>query len=119
MKNTDTMEKRKLKRRQLIYYLRVVERATGVLVGRLVDITTEGIMLVSGEALPTGREYDLKLEPPGGDDLGGAVYFKAKSMWTHPDANPEFFDTGFQFITVSPDDVKQIQQLIRELELPS
>jgi hypothetical protein len=40
-------EKRKLKRRQLIYYLRVLDRDSGALVGRLVDITTEGVMLLS------------------------------------------------------------------------
>jgi hypothetical protein len=40
-------EKRKLKRRHLIYYLRVFEKNTDTLLGYLVDITPEGIMIMS------------------------------------------------------------------------
>ena len=39
-------ERRRLKRRHLIYYLRVFNQATDQLIGHLVDLTTEGTLTV-------------------------------------------------------------------------
>ncbi len=40
-------EKRKFRRRQIIYYLRVFDQSTDQLLGHLVNITSEGAMIIS------------------------------------------------------------------------
>ena len=54
-------EKRKLNRRHLIYYLRVFDRDTSILIGHLVDITAEGIMLISEDPIETDNIFQLKM----------------------------------------------------------
>ena len=90
-------EQRRLKRRKLIYYLRVEDLSAGRPLGRLVDITTEGFMLVSSQAIPAGKEYRLALVLPPNPDAPGRIEFSARSLWSGKDVNPEFHDTGFAF----------------------
>ena len=54
---------RKAPRRHLIYYLRVYDRASGQQLGHLVDLTTEGVMLVSEEKLEKGV-HSLRMDLP-------------------------------------------------------
>ena len=57
-------EKREIKRRHLIYYLRVFDRKTDQLLGHLVNITPQGIMLISEESLATDTTFQLRMKLP-------------------------------------------------------
>ena len=54
-------EKRIFKRRQLIYYMKVLEQDTDRLFGFLVDITTEGIMIMCETPAEMDKTYRLKI----------------------------------------------------------
>jgi len=112
------MERRKLERRQLIYYLRVFDRDTGELLGHLVDITTEGVMLISEAPLEADKVFHLKMRLP--EQMAGSreVGFDAVSRWSKQDVNPDFYDTGFQFMDISPENKEIIEDLIYEFLLP-
>lgn len=107
-------EKRILKRRHLIYYLRVFDRVTGQLLGHLVDITPEGVMLISEQPLATDATYALKLDLPADTFGKETVEFEARALWSRPDVNPSFHDTGFQMLTVAEADERVIRRLITE-----
>ena len=113
------LEKRKLKRRQLIYYLKVMDGNTNELLGRLADITTEGIMLISEKAIETERPFSLQLILPTGMRGGKKIDIEAKSLWSKRDVNPDLIDTGFRFIKISPEDLETIDELILDYELPN
>jgi hypothetical protein len=105
---------RKQKRRQLIYNLRVYDRVDGRFVGLLVDVTTDGMMLLTKERIQEKRDFQMKLVSPyqtGGDD---SVIFDAKSIWSRKDVDPEFFATGFQLRAIDQKDVARIKGLIKE-----
>lgn len=105
-------EKRKVKRRYLLYYMRVYDAETRQQIGNLVDLTPEGAMLVSENPLPTKKTYNLKLELS--EDVADKPFldFTAKSLWCQPDIEPHFFNTGFKTIKISPEDVKIIQRIV-------
>ena len=111
-------DQRKLKRRQLIYYLKVLDRETDNPVGRLVDITGQGFMLISSDPLPVHLEYGLKMHLPAEMASKDHIEFTALSLWCKKDINPDFFDTGFRFKDITPDDLRIINDLIHEFELP-
>ncbi len=48
--------KRQLKRVHLIYYLRIFDNNSGNNIGHLVDITTQGIMMISEKPIPAGQD---------------------------------------------------------------
>ncbi|MEW5725651.1 MAG: PilZ domain-containing protein [Thermodesulfobacteriota bacterium] len=112
------IEQRRLKRRQLVYYLKVNDRLSGQTVGRLVDITTEGVMLISSYPIETNRVYQMVMTLPQEMEGAREIAFDAKSHWCRKDVNPDFYVAGFQFVTVSPEDVLTITDLIRQYELP-
>lgn len=113
------LEKRRLKRRQLIYYLKVMDGKTNELLGRLVDITSEGFMLISESAIDTDRNFFLQLILPTGMKGGKKIDIEAKSLWSKRDVNPDLIDTGFRFIKISPKDLETVDELILDYELPN
>jgi len=94
-------ERRKHKRRHSIFYIKVYDEETGKMAGRLVDITTGGMMLVSEEPIEVGTISRFKMPLPEKIRDIGEISFKARSVWNGPDINDDFFDTGFQFIEPS------------------
>ena len=106
-------ERRKIQRRHLIYYLRVFERGTGQLVGHLVDISTEGLMLLSEEPIETDRVFYLRMTLPTEIHSSAHVTFNGRSIWCKPDNSPDFYATGFSFEEVTTKDIRVIENLIK------
>lgn len=106
------MNQRKIPRRHLIFYLRVFERETGLQIGSLVDITSEGIMLVSERALEIGQVYQLRMELPAEVFPQGRLDFDAQCLWSGNDVNPQFFDSGFKLLDTDEEAVLCIHYLI-------
>ncbi len=87
---------RVLKRRHLMYYLEVFDDRNNELLGHLVNLTVQGLMLLSREKIEPGKEYTLKMIMPEELSKERHVIFHAKSMWCRPDVNPDFYATGFE-----------------------
>jgi hypothetical protein len=104
---------RSLKRRHLIYYLRVFDRSSGELVGHLVDVTTRGMMLISEAPLPNEGEFALRMDLPPGLFETDSWAVSARSLWSRPDINPAFWDTGFQFSGFTRDDELVVSDLVK------
>jgi hypothetical protein len=104
-------ERRKVKRRHLIYYLRVFDRTSGRQVGHLVDLTADGMMLMSERPIRVGRTIGFKMTLPG-SHAEETFEFDATSLWTSEDVNPDFYDTGFKFEKISRRHLAQIETLI-------
>ncbi len=105
-------EKRKLARRHLIYYLRVFDRDTDRLLGHLIDISPQGIMIMSEEPLETNKTFTLRMDLPEDIFDKSEIEFEAESRWTKKDVNPEFYDTGFAITNLSYTDGRLIEKLI-------
>jgi len=108
---------RSLKRRHLIYYLRVFDRETDGLVGHLVDLTTRGMMLISEREVETGRTWQLRMDLPPGLFESERWEFSARSIWSREDVNPAFHDTGLQFVAITRQDELIVQGLVRHYGL--
>ena len=110
---------RSLKRRHLIYYLRVFDRATGDLVGHLVDVTAVGMMLISEAPLRTDTEFDLRMDLPPRLFESDAWEVSARSIWSRPDVNPAFWDTGLQCVVFTREDELVVSDLVTYYGLES
>ncbi|MBN1256809.1 MAG: PilZ domain-containing protein [Planctomycetes bacterium] len=110
-------KKRSQKRWHLIYYLRVFDRDTNEMIGHLVNITTEGIMLISDQQIALDKIFHLRMLWPTEGGETEELTFDAKSVWCGNDANPDYFDTGFKLIDPSSGLCDQIRQVVMELGL--
>ena len=108
------IEHRRLKRRHLLYYLRVTDRDSGAPVGNLVDITREGLMLVTHQPLEPGRTHRMRLHLPPDVLPDNHLDIDAESVWTRPDVNPDLHVTGFRFLDLTIIGRQAIDQLIDE-----
>jgi len=105
-------DRRTVKRRHLIYYLRVWEIPGDRLLGHVVDITPEGMMLISEQPIVTSQELSLEVRLP---DIEGALKplrFRAVCRWSDNDVNAAFYDSGLEFLDRSPENVESIKAII-------
>ena len=108
-------EKRKLKRRHLIYYLTVLDRDTEKHIGYLVDITTKGIMLMSEYPIEVGTILQLKILLQTDMSQNEYLHFDAKTMWCRKSINENSYDTGLELLNVRAEDFAEIEKIIEEL----
>ncbi|MEW8353282.1 MAG: PilZ domain-containing protein [Candidatus Thiodiazotropha sp.] len=107
-------DRRTVRRRHLIYYLRVWQVDQNIPIGHVVDINTGGLMLISEKAVPTGEEMQLEIRLPDPQGELKPVSFTAICRWSDRDINSAFYDSGFEFIDKSPDAMKTVQAMIQE-----
>ena len=90
-------DKRFLKRKKSIFYLKVEDYVSGKEIGRLVDITDLGFRIITGSSVATGKELVLTIELPEAFEGREQILFKATCMYNTKDVNPDYYSAGFQF----------------------
>ena len=108
-------ERRRWKRRQLIYYLKVFNTKDESLLGFLVDITASGLMLMSENPIPIHKIYHMHLPIESDLCIESNIHFTAKSLWNRNKENDPFVDTGFEITEMDPLDMDAIEQAINRL----
>jgi hypothetical protein len=111
-RDTTMKEKRKLKRRYLLYYARVFDQEHNDLIGHLADITTEGAMLISEQPLETDQIHCFKLELSADVSEQPYLAFSARCLWCQPDINPEYYSSGIQLLDLSAGQVAIIERIV-------
>lgn len=105
-------ERRKLKRRYLMFYSRIFDRRSGALIGYLSDITIEGMMVISEVPLETGLVSRLRMDLPEDIFDKNHMDFEALCIWNRQDVNPNFYISGFKLIGLSDSDKQTIERII-------
>ena len=90
------IERRKLTRLKLLYYLRVFDKENYRLLGYLGDIHTKGMMLISESPLTIKKNYNIRIALPEPLDKHEEINATAWALWCKPYINPLFYQTGFQ-----------------------
>jgi PilZ domain len=105
-------ERRRSKRRNLAFYMLVLDANTRGKIGHLVDITPEGLLMDSEKALPLQKDFRLLLDIPPDVDNKPHISFTARSIWCRPDAIvPSLFDIGFSVVGISTEDATILKRL--------
>lgn len=83
-------------------YFGVFDRSSGDFIGYLIDLSSEGMKVLSKRTVPEGEVMKLRIELPeeikGSDEL----LVEARNVWCEKDAKPEFNRLGFSFATTFP-----------------
>lgn len=101
----------KVRRRRRCGFFAVYNDRDNAMLGHLVDITSEGMMIVSGAAVDTALMYDIRIDLPETVDGRDSVTFYARPIWTGPAPEEGFYHTGFQFVRIEPAEIKIISSL--------
>lgn len=107
--------KRSFQRASLKSYLEVHDRDTDTLVGRVLDISTDGVRLISDQPFPLKQNFRFWVIVPGTDGRDPErIALDAESLWSERDVNEDFFDTGFRLLELDATVSERIKALARE-----
>lgn len=105
-------EKRKLKRRHPVYYLKVVDLEANDNLGYLIDINAEGLMVAGMTSLPPEKLFNIAIHLPKEFKGEAAIYLKVKSIWSEFDPLIERTRSGFSIQEASAEELEKIRLLI-------
>ena len=104
-----------MERRNVSFYLPVLDNNTQQVIGHLVDISPVGLMMDSKIPIPTNLSYNLHLDFM--EDMAGraSLDFTARSKWCRPDSiQPFLYNAGFEITNVAPDDMEVIKCIVEK-----
>lgn len=104
-------------RRKLIYYLQVLDRDTNQEAGRLADIHIAGMLLIGPRRYAEGTLLNVRVlfDDEFLETIYGRLDARVAVRWCKQDVNPEYFVTGLQFVDITPNQEKLINELIRSI----
>ena len=105
---------RKFERKHLVFYLRVFEKDSGKLLGYVVDMTPEGMMLISENPIEKNADFQVMMDIGDSSEKQQPLEFKATSIWSKRDLNPKFYAVGFHIYDISEDTIKEIEMLVND-----
>lgn len=110
-------ENRKQPRKNLVSYSQVFDLYGGRLLGYLADITLLGAMVIGERTVEQDADITLQIEVP---DLEGVAVKRlnvpARVAWCQRDISPEYYNIGFEFKEVKPEQEKVIEAIIDTYE---
>ena len=115
-KGVFVLEKRRLKRSHLIYYIPVFDiynTKPDRLLGYLVDIHTEGMKLMGEVPLKVGDALSLKIDASRLAESMRPIVTEGVVQWQSKSLNPDYYDTGIAFTDLSGDAILQIDAIIK------
>ncbi len=110
-------ERRKEQRKSLMAYTQVYDLYGGNLLGYLGDLTLLGVMAIGAKALAENTELTIAIELPDLSNIAAPrIVLPARVAWVKPDVSPQFFNIGFEFKEVAPEQKKIIEAVIANYE---
>ena len=99
---------RRNKRRKADESMPVVDTMTGQSIGRIGDLSVDGMMLIAEHRMRDNALYQFSLHLP--DALGRPVQIEVgvHEQWTAPSALPGQYWSGFRIIDISAQDLDAI-----------
>lgn len=101
-------------RLRLQQFLTVHDASNQQMLGRLVDLSLTGMMLITKQSLPVDQEFLLEIRPPANHEVAGLT-LKAVSVWCRNNPNNlAHYGVGFRFSNTTADTVTLLEKLMQE-----
>ena len=106
-------DKRTTPRKNVSFYMRVLNDDTEEILGHMVEVSEIGLRLETVGPLPLNADYFLRLELT--PDVGSIPYivFSAQTKWCKIDEiQPNLYRVGFKIIEMIPEDKEIFQRIL-------
>jgi hypothetical protein len=110
-------ERRKVQRKNLMAYTQVFDLSGGYLLGYLGDLHLNGTMVIGNKTMEENTELTLAIELPELPNINmSRITVPVRVAWCQPDISPDFFNIGFEFKEVTPEQNKVIEAIMENYE---
>ena len=104
-------EMRRHNRMEVSEVIRVIDRQTGTFLGRLVNLSVEGFMLLGRQPINENNILQLSLEFDSGGSAANPILVGAESLWCRSSNDQAQYWTGFFIIDISEKDHERVRHL--------
>jgi hypothetical protein len=112
------INRRRLKRHVIQGNVEVTNKMTAESAGRLVNIHSEGVLIVNSQPLKLESLYQLQLTFPKSVDGIDSVDIAVDCVWVAPlEEKADTYWSGCRIIDISEDDLKIIDEMIRRFSI--
>ncbi len=106
-------ERRKITRRSISYYMRVIDATENQMIGHLADITLTGLRMDSQKPIKVPEEYHLRIYTTPDVADKDYIEFVAWTRWCQVDpVDPGVYDIGFEIIRIAPHDAEIVKHIV-------
>ena len=111
-------EHRKATRKKLMAFTPVYDADQRVLLGYVRNLSLLGVMVVGEKIVEINQVKMLKIEFPNKqlDLISTHITIPAQVAWCKQDKNLGYFDTGFEFTQVTPEQTKVFQVIMERYQ---
>jgi hypothetical protein len=110
-------ERRKAQRKNLMAYTQVFDMYGGYLLGYLGDLHLNGAMVIGNKLITENTELTLAIELPDLPNIDTQrITIPARVVWYQQDISPEFFNVGFEFKEITPEQKTVIESIMKNYE---
>lgn len=97
--------------------VRVLDQETGQAIGRVVNITADGLMLVTNDYVDTGNVFNARIILPRMVEGRVDVSVELEAVWCRQDTNPKFFKAGFKYLNLAGNDGFLLEDVMHKMNL--
>jgi hypothetical protein len=98
-------------------YSQVFDLSQGKLIGYLGDLNLLGAMVIGDETLKVEDQLTISIQLPELPRITATrLAVPVRVVWCHQDLSPEYFNVGFEFKEVLPEQKKIIEAIIERYE---
>lgn len=107
-----TKEQRIQPRWKIDQFLAIYDEDQATFLGRVEDLSENGMCVLSTETVPVGNHVKLAVEIIQDDGNVKTFFLRCRSLWTRAESDNEYYKIGFQFSGISQAEAARIRQLI-------
>ena len=115
MNEIKSLDRRNLERLKVVYYLRVYDRATQKSIGSVVDISTQGMKILSDASFALETPWAFSILLPEGSIFGESIAIDAQCRWCKEKNADGSYEAGFEFMKKVDGGIYIIKALIDDL----
>jgi hypothetical protein len=104
-------------RKNTPHLVKVLQNETGRTVGRVVDITADGMMMVTQDKIVVGKVYEFRIILPVMVHHRTEICLEAKAVWSKSDGNPNYSKCGFKFINLPGEEGFLLEDVMHKFNL--
>lgn len=106
---------RKYTRRRASDYLMVTDNNSGLSLGRVINMSPTGIMVMSAEALSIGKPYQVSINLPERAFSSNSLQMAAECRWSNFEKRSDLWENGLEIRDITADNRKLLQQAVLRL----
>lgn len=113
---TDDSNRRQLDRHPVTISIDIIDQGSGQIVGKLVNIHSEGLMIACENTLIVDHIYEVLVQPQTETEGIAPFVLGIDCLWVGKMSQDEGYWVGCKIISVSPESLEKIQKIVHLFE---